>query len=87
VKAAGRNRIIQIPPALRSILLGMKARPRYTNPGDPVFVSSTGRPLDQHGYLRTLKRAGAKVGMPWISWRVFRNTHATLTKIVGREIA
>ncbi len=87
VKRDSRERIIQIPPALRPVFLALRKREHWTGPNDPVFASRTGKPLDAHNYAnRDLKTAGKALDMPWLSWHVFRHTHATLTKIVGREV-
>jgi integrase len=57
----------------------IRKRSKFTGPDDPVFASKTGRPMDEHNTAkRTLKKIGAKLGMPWLSWHAFRRTHTTL---------
>jgi integrase len=47
-------------------------------PEAPVFASSSGKPVDAHNiFNRILKPIGAKLGMPWLGWHVFRHTHAS----------
>ena len=83
-KAKARERLLQIPAPLRSVLIGMRQRATFAAPDDPVFCGRTGKPLDEHNYaVRRLKPVGIAMGMPWLSWHVFRRTHATLTKAVG----
>ncbi|MBK5294820.1 MAG: tyrosine-type recombinase/integrase [Acidobacteriia bacterium] len=84
LKAKSRDRNLQIPAPLRAVLLAMRKRKDWTGPDDPVFASRKGTPLDEHNYAtRHLKPAGRALKMPWLSWHVFRRTHATLTKILG----
>lgn len=34
-----------------------------------------------------LKPAGERLRMPWISWHVFRHTHATLGDLIGMSLS
>ena len=84
VKARSRRRNIPIPVALRDVLIQMRQRKSWTGLEDPVFAARTGRPLDEHNIARRyLKPAGAKLGMPWLSWHCFRRTHTTLSHELG----
>ncbi len=81
------KRIIPIPewfaPRLAALSTsgGNKHLPREILTHAPVFANASGRvPIDQHNEAaRKLKPAAAKLGMPWVSWHVFRHTHSTLT--------
>lgn len=84
LKKKSRERNLQIPRPLRALLLAMSKRKDWTAPDDPVFASRKGTPLDEHNYAaRHLKPVGRALKMPWLSWHVFRRTHATLTKTLG----
>ncbi len=88
LKHENRKRNVEIPEALVSVLDAMKGRKHFTGPDDPVFAGRTGKPADEHNYAkRHLKPTGRELGMPWLSWHVFRHTHATLTKIAGMSDA
>jgi integrase len=78
VKARGRGRFLPIDPDIEKLLRGLASRESFTGAEDPVFVSSTGRPIDAHNlFNRVLKPIGKKLGMPWLGWHVFRHTHAS----------
>jgi integrase len=84
LKAKSRERNLQIPTPLRAVLLAMSRRNDWAGPDDPVLASREGTPLDEHNYAtRHLKPIGRALKMPWLSWHVFRRTHATLTKTLG----
>ena len=78
VKARGRGRYLPIDAAIEKLLRGVASREKFTASGDPVFASSTGRPVDAHNlFNRVLKQIGMKLGLPWLGWHVFRHTHAS----------
>jgi len=82
VKVKDRRRDIPLADDLLEILRGL--RQQSSDPESPVFTNCCGRRLDAHNQLRrVLKPAGAALGMPWISWHVFRHTHATWMKSEG----
>jgi len=84
LKAGKRRRIVPLPMVALTMLSEMKRRPAWTGPDDFVFSSSAGTAVNENNLAkRTLKRVGTALGMPWLSWHVFRHTHATLTKTVG----
>ena len=81
LKAGTRRRNLPIDPALAKILRGMASRLAFTGPDDPVFASSSGKPVDAHNlFNRVLKPIGAKLGMPWLGWHAFRHTHQMLIR-------
>jgi integrase len=87
-KAKSRRRTIPLCGAVREALAAMKLRPDFSGPEDPVFCSSTGQPLDEHNVMRRLiKPVAVSLGMPWVSWHVFRHTHATLGEQAGMALS
>jgi integrase len=69
-------------------LAGIKRRLNYTGPDDLVFSSSKGTPLNENNLMRRLIKPAAKaLGMPWLSWHVFRHTHATLGEQIGMALS
>ena len=79
VKARGRGRFLPIDAAIEKLLRGvLTSRDKFIGCEDPVFASSTGRPVDAHNlFNRVLKPIGRKLGMPWLGWHVFRHPHAS----------
>lgn len=81
LKKGTRRRNLPIDNALAKIFRGLASRTLFTGPGDPVFVSSTGKPLDAHRlFNRVLKPIGARLRMPLLGWHTFRHTRATLIR-------
>src|SRR5260370_31779344 len=79
VKAKSRRRNLPIPVALRGVLAKIKERTKFTGPDDPVFAARTGKPVDEHNIARRhLKPVGQWLGMPCLSWHVFRRPHRPL---------
>jgi len=84
VKARGRGRYLPMDGAIEKLLRSVASRDKFTGPDDPVFASSTGRPVDAHNLLnRVLKPIGRKLGMPWLAWHAFRHTHASWVRQEG----
>ena len=68
--------------------MARRAESKFNGPDDLVFASSKGTPLNERNLLkRVLKPAGAKLGIPWLSWHVFRHTHATLGEQIGMALS
>jgi len=68
-----------LPSALLPVLLELGGRGRFTGPECFVLVSSTGTPvIEKNLAARRLKPLGIELGMPWLSWQVFRRTHRAL---------
>jgi integrase len=60
-------------------LTALKHRGTFVGPEDLVFATTKGTPLDETNLMRRLIKPVAKeLGMPWLSWHVFRHTHASL---------
>ncbi len=84
VSLEGRTRNIPIPAPLFPILLRLVRRSVHTGPDDFVIVSPTGRPFDHRNIaVRRLKLIGARLQMPWLSWRVIRRMRLNLPVIFG----
>ena len=87
-KRKSRNRVVPLSQEVVAMLVELKQREKYTGPEDYVFVSKRGTPVDTHNLAnRALKKVGAELDMPWLSWHVFRRTHTTLLAEDGLEIA
>jgi integrase len=71
----GRTRNVAIPELIVPILTALGQRPRFTRPEDFVLVSEAGTPVNETNIAsRRLKSVGQELGMPWLSWHVFRRT-------------
>jgi integrase len=81
-----RNRNLSISDLLFPMLLGLSRRAKYTGPDDFVVASHAGAPINEH-YIsaRRLKPIGKAFEMPWLSWRVFRRTRASLLNELERQ--
>ncbi len=88
VKAKSRRRNLPLSSAVVSELVQIRAKSKFTGPDDLVFASRYGTPLSERNLLRrALKPAGEKLGIPWLSWHVFRHTHATLGEMIGMALS
>ena len=59
-----------------------------TNPDDLAFSSRKGTPLNENNLMRQLTQpAATALGIPWLSWHVFRHTHATLGEQIGMALS
>ncbi|MCB1021013.1 MAG: tyrosine-type recombinase/integrase, partial [Acidobacteria bacterium] len=88
VKASTRRRIVPLPPMVVETLAAHRASSLHPNPDDIVFCSRNGKPKNERNLLRrALKPAGEALGMPWLSWHVFRRTHATFGEQIGMALS
>jgi integrase len=88
VKAKSRRRNLPLSGSVVNALLQIQAESKFAGPDDLVFVSRNGTPLNERNLLRrVLKPAGKKLGIPWLSWHVFRHTHATLGEQIGMALS
>ena len=82
----GRRKIVPIPPLLRSVLLRLRAS-RNSGATEFVLVSRAGKPVNQINVAaRRLKSIGEQLGMPWLSWQVFRRTRSQLVHEFGAQL-
>jgi integrase len=88
VKAPSRKRSVPLSSSMAAALLEIRRQSKYIGPDDLVFATRRGTPVDQGNLLsRHLKPVGRKLGMPWLSWHVFRHTHATLGEQIGMALS
>ena len=60
----------------------------FSGPDDLVFASAKSAPLNGNNLLRrVIKPIAVKLGMPWLSWRVFGHTHSTLGEQIGMALS
>ncbi len=88
VKAKSRRRNLPLGRSVVNALLEIRSTSRFTGPDDLIFASRNGTPLNESNLLkRVLKPAGEQLGIPWLSWHVFRHTHATLGEQIGMALS
>jgi integrase len=76
---SNRARDIAIPEMLLQILGRLKDRGRFTAPDDFVFASRQGTPVNPNNIIeRRLKPLARQLGLPSVSWQVFRRTRKAL---------
>ena len=79
LRSKARIRNVLIPEILVSMLLRLRRRQKFTAPEDYVLVSRLGGPIDESNIAaRRLRPIGISLGMPWLSWQVFRRTRTGL---------
>lgn len=84
LKTGSRKRDVPLPTVLVEALTRHRARSKFTSPADPVFAGAKGAPLgDRNLSRRGLDPVAEALGMPWVSWHVFRHSHATFTHALG----
>ena len=82
----GRSKVLHIPQLLLPVLLGLSRRARCIGGDDFVLTSNAGTPINQVNVAaRRLKAIGRELQMPWLSWQVFRRTHAALVCEFGMQ--
>ena len=60
-------------------LMEQYERTEFRGEDHPVFCSNVGTPLDYHNVSsRSLRTAGRKIGLPWVTFHSLRHTCATL---------
>lgn len=80
----GRHRNVPIPDLLYSVLMSLSRRPRFVHAEDFVLVSQIGTPVNETNIAsRRLRPIGNQLGMPWLSWQVFRRTRKEYMKRLG----
>jgi len=79
--------VLPISSALRRVLENQHSRINPTTPGDLIFQTLTGTPLnDKNLYNRELAPACDRIGQPRVSWHSFRHTHQTLLHDSGASL-
>lgn len=88
VKAKSRRRDVPLSQSVVTALMELRAASAYSGSEDLVFATRNGTPLSERNLLRrVLKPAGEQLGAPWLSWHVFRHTHATLGEQIGMALS
>jgi integrase len=88
VKAKSRRRAVPLSTTVVAALLDLRGRSRFIQPDDLLFASRKGTPLNENNLLRrVIKPIAVKLGLPWLSWHVFRHTHATLGEQIGMALS
>lgn len=88
VKAKSRRRVVPLGPAVVAALSALRDACPGAGAADLVFSTAEGKPLNEGNLCqRVLKPAGKRLGMPWLSWHVFRHTHATFGEEIGMPLS
>lgn len=88
LKKRARKRDVPLCSLLVQVFSEIRARSKWTGLCDPVFVARNGSPVDEHNVMRRkIKPVAAALGMPWVSWHVFRRSTATLAAQIGVSLA
>lgn len=86
----GRKRTRSLPPAAVAAIDAMlEPRPDRDDPAAPLFVDSSGRPLDRHMVYRFVRRAARAANVPSaakITPHSFRHAWATTARIAGAPL-
>lgn len=84
LKTGNRRRMVPLPKVLVDAIEDLRRQSKWMGPGDPVFASVNGKPIWGDSLAENyLKPLAKELGMPWLSWHLFRHTCATLTKSIG----
>jgi integrase len=88
VKTKSRRRTVPLGSCVVGLLVELKHRSKFNGPDNLVFASKKGTPLNENNLLRrVIKPIAVELGMPWLSWHVFRHTHATLGEQIGMALS
>ena len=81
-----RIRNLPIPQPLLETLIRLKSREDFTQPDDFVLVTRVGTAVNlTNTVARRLQPVGKKLGIPSLSWHVFRRTTKALSKEFGSQ--
>lgn len=81
-----RKRLINVCSLLNLLLRDLLRRQNVTAPEDFVLRSRSGTPINPDNIARRrLKPIGTALGMPWLSWKVFRRTRTNLVAELGKQ--
>ena len=80
-----RRKIVSVSGVLTSVLRQLLHRESFTDSEDFVLCSRNGTRINPDNIaLRRLKPIGVTLEMPWLSWKVFRNSRASLAAQAGK---
>lgn len=87
-KAIERRQTLKTPTSCRTVpipdwfaprLLRLAVGSKFVGTEDPVYCARNGRPLDAHNLAaRIMKPVVIALGLPWVSFHVFRHSFSTL---------
>jgi integrase len=81
-----RSRNLPIPQPLLETLIRLKSREDFTHPDDFVLVTRVGTAVNlTNTVARRLQPVGKKLGIPSLSWHVFRRTSKALSTELGSQ--
>lgn len=89
VKGDKKKRVVLVPLAVEAIELSLAERGEV-DPGDWLFATSTGRPMDEPAAFRTLRRVAKAAGIPHgdaLSPHSLRHSYATAMLSKGIPLA
>lgn len=88
VKAKSRRRNVPLSNSMVVALLRLRKNSTFIGPDDLVFASRNGTPSSESNLMRrVIKPVAKRLGIPWLSWHVFRHTHATLGEQIGMSLS
>src|SRR5439155_16658418 len=83
-----RKRSLPLSRTVVNALVKIRAISKFTEWESLVFASRNGTPLNESNLLKRIRKpAGRQLGIPWLSWHVFRHTHATLGEQIGMALS
>ncbi len=86
-KNSRRVRVLPIPVRVVEMLKKRREGAKFARDEDFVFATSSGKTYSEDMLRsRQLKPAGERAGMPWLTWSVFRKTHATGFQAAGLPV-
>lgn len=87
-KSKARRRNVPLSASLVDVLLRLHRGCDFGSPEDLVFASKNGTPLVERNLTRrVLKPIGEELGIPWLSWHVFRHSHSTFGEEIGMALS
>lgn len=88
VKSAAGVRMLPLRGHLFELLAKWRSETPFPDPNDPVFPNKNGKPIDYHNIAaRVLRPTAKQLGMPWLSWHVFRHTSHTAAGMLGASVS
>jgi integrase len=83
-KTANRRRILPVPQITVAALKQFYDTAKFQKPEDIVFATRNGTPKGAANLrFKIIKPVGARLGLPWLNFHVFRRTFATIGEQLG----
>lgn len=84
LKTGSRRRNVPLPEVLVTALARLHSETAWKSADDPVFAGSNGKAIwGDNLAARTLKPKARALGIPFLSYHIFRHTFATLAQFMG----